>query len=187
MSKDVWNLFIAFTRASNLSFGGGPAVIPLIQKEVVSRYQWMTDEEFADALAVGNSLPGPIATKMASYIGYRVAGWLGVLATLTGTILPTLLITILLGDLLIRYSNNPILNAALTAVRPVVVVLIAQSAYDLGKKAFPKNSHVAWGIAVGALALMFLTPIHPGFLILTAMIVGYFTWGRKKTQDSINK
>lgn len=187
MSKDVWNLLIAFGRASNLGFGGGPAVIPLIQKEVVSRYQWMTDEEFADALAVGNSLPGPIATKMASYIGYRVAGWIGVLATLTGTILPTLLITIFLGDLLIRYSDTPAVSAALTAVKPVVVILIAQSAYDLGKKAFPQNSHVAWGIATVALAVMFLTPIHPGFLIIAAMTVGYFTWGKEKKQVSIKK
>lgn len=181
MLRDVWDVLIAFTRASNLGFGGGPAVIPLIQKEAVGRYQWMSEEEFADALAVGNSLPGPIATKMASYIGYRVAGWPGVLAGLTGTILPTLLITILLGDLLIRFSNNPGLKAALTAVRPVVVILIAQSAYDLGKKAFPKNSHATWGIAIVALALMFLTHIHPGILIFVSMIFGYFTWGRKKT------
>ncbi|MEA4902086.1 chromate transporter [Desulfitobacterium sp.] len=187
MSKDVWNLLIAFTRASNLGFGGGPAVIPLIQKEVVNRYQWMSEEEFADALAVSNSLPGPIATKMASYIGYRVAGWIGVLATLTGTILPTLLITVLLGDLLIRYSDTPILNAALTAVKPVVVILIAQSAFDIGKKAFPKNSYIAWGIAAVALALMFLTSIHPGILILLAMIVGYFTWGKEKPRDSAQK
>ncbi|AHF06853.1 chromate transporter [Desulfitobacterium metallireducens] len=187
MSKDVWNLMIAFTRASNLGFGGGPAVIPLIQKEVVGRYQWMTEEEFADALAVGNSLPGPIATKMASYIGYRVAGWVGVLATLTGTVLPTLLITIFLGDLLIRYSDTPALSAALTAVKPVVVILIAQSAYDLGKKAFPQNSQVAWIIAIVALLLMFLTPIHPGFLIIIAMVIGYFTWGREKKLNSIKK
>lgn len=180
MSKNVWDVFIAFTRAANLAFGGGPATIPLIQNEVVTRYHWMTDEEFADALAVSNSLPGPIATKLASFVGYRVAGWLGVLAGLTGTILPTLLITIFLGDLLIRYSNTPVLKAALTAVRPVVVILIAQSAYDLGKKAFPKNSRITWMIAVGALALMFLTQIHPGFLILTAMIIGNFTWGQKK-------
>lgn len=187
MSKDVWNLLIAFTRASNLGFGGGPAVIPLIQKEVVNRYHWMTEEEFADALAVGNSLPGPIATKMASYIGYRVAGWIGVLATLIGTVLPTLLITIFLGDIFIRYSDTPVLSAALTAVKPVVVILIAQSAYDLGKKAFPQNSRVAWGIAIVALALMFLTSIHPGFLIITAMIVGYFTWGKEKKQDPVHK
>lgn len=187
MSKDLWNLLIAFTRASNLGFGGGPAVIPLIQKEVVNRYKWMTEEEFADALAVGNSLPGPIATKMASYIGYRVAGWMGVLVSLTGTILPTLLITIFLGDLLIRYSNTPALSAALTAVKPVVVILIAQSAYDLGKKAFPRNSRITVGIALVALILMFLTPIHPGFLIIAAMFIGYFTWGKAKSQESIKK
>ncbi|MGE4274291.1 MAG: chromate transporter [Desulfitobacterium sp.] len=180
MYKKLWEVFIGCARATNLGFGGGPAMIPLIQREAVTRYKWLTDEEFADALAIGNSLPGPIATKLASYMGYRVAGWPGALAGLLGTLLSTFVI-VLLGDLLIRYSHTPALNAALTAVRPVVVILIAQSAYDLGKKAFPKKYRSTWGIAVVALGIIFMTSVHPGILVVCAMTFGYFAYGRKKS------
>ncbi|NLI92740.1 MAG: chromate transporter [Peptococcaceae bacterium] len=176
MWKKHFDLLMAFARASNLGFGGGPAVVPLIQKEAVDRYEWMTCEEFADALAVGNSLPGPIATKLASYIGYKVAGWTGALLALIGTILPTLLITVFLGDIIMKYANTPAVSAMLQAVRPVVVVLIAQSAYDLGKKAFPSKS--TWVIGTVALATMYLLNIHPGVLILIAIIFGYAVYGK---------
>jgi chromate transporter len=176
MSKYI-DLLIGFSRASNLGFGGGPAVVPLIQKEAVDKYKWMTAEEFADALAIGNSLPGPIATKLASYIGYKVGGWLGVLLGLTGTILPTLLITVFLGDVIMKYANTPEVSAMLKAVRPVVVILIAQSAYEMGKKAFASKG--TWGIGIVALVVLYLLNLHPGILILIALILGYLVYGRK--------
>ena len=74
--KKQLDIFIAFFRSGILGFGGGPASIPLVHKEVVGNFGWMTDDEFADVLSIGNTLPGPIATKMAGYIGYRVGGWL---------------------------------------------------------------------------------------------------------------
>ena len=67
-----WQLFLAFFRVGMLGYGGGPSSIPLVHQEVVKKYGWMDDDEFADVLALGNTLPGPIATKMAGYIGYRV-------------------------------------------------------------------------------------------------------------------
>ena len=73
------NIFIAFFRSGMLGFGGGPSSIPLIHKEVVSTFKWMTDDEFSNVVALGNTLPGPINTKMAGYIGYRVGGMIGLL------------------------------------------------------------------------------------------------------------
>lgn len=176
MLKKLWDLFIAFARASNLGFGGGPAVVPLIKVEAVDRYKWMDNEEYADALAIGNALPGPIATKMAAYIGYKVAGWLGALAALIGTVAPTVIIVVLLGTLIMKYSNSPELKAMLKAVRPVVVVLVAQTAYDMGKKSFPTYS--SWGIAVVTVALLYLANIHPAFIIVAAMLFGWAVYGR---------
>lgn len=181
MLKKTWHLFIAFTRASNLGFGGGPAVIPLIKAEVVDRYQWMNDEEYADALSIGNVLPGPIATKMAAYVGYRVAGCLGALAALVGTVGPTLLIVVLLGGLIMAYSNSPELKAMLLAVRPVVVVLIAHTAYEMGRKSFPTLS--TWGIGALTVLILAVTSIHPAFIIIASMLLGYWAWGPKKTAD----
>jgi chromate transporter len=179
--KKLWDLFIAFTRASNLGFGGGPAVVPLIKIEAVDHYRWLDDKEFVDALAISNALPGPIAIKMASYIGYKQVGWLGVLAALIGTIAPTLILVILLGSLIIRYSDSPELKAMLKAVRPVVVIFVAQTAYELGKKSFPAVS--SWGVAVAAAAALYLTGIHPAFIIAAAMLFGWIMYGRAKKQE----
>lgn len=166
----LWDLLIAFTRASNLGFGGGPAVIPLIKIEVVERYHWLTNAQFTDALAVGNALPGPIATKLAGYVGYQVAGWLGVLAALSGTILPTVLAVILLTGFLIKYSNSPTLKGMLKGVRPVVVVLIAQTAFDMGIGSF--SNLTTWGIAAVTLVLLYWLKLHPALIIVLSMAFG---------------
>ena len=178
MLRKIWDLFIAFTRASNLGFGGGPSLIPLVKAETVDRYHWMDNEEFADSLAIGNALPGPIATKMAAYIGYKVAGWLGALAAIIGTIAPTIIVVVLLGSLIVKYSDSPELQAMLKAVRPVVVVLVAETAYDMGKKAFPSSS--TWGIAVVTVTLLYFLNIHPAFIIVASMLFGWAVYSRTK-------
>ncbi|KLU62009.1 chromate transport protein [Peptococcaceae bacterium CEB3] len=173
MLRDIWNVFIAFTRSSNLGFGGGPATIPLMQNEVVKRYHWLTDEEFADALAVGNALPAPITTKMAAMIGYRVAGWPGALMGILGTVAPTLIVVVVLSHFIMLYAHSTALRAMLEAVRPVVVILIAQTAVSMGKKSFPRKA--TWGIAVAAAILLYFH-VHPAIIIVAAMIFGYFAF-----------
>ena len=93
----LWDLFVSFTKVGIFAYGGGPSMIPLIQEEVVDRNAWMTIEEFTDALAMGYALPGPIATKMAAYIGYQVADTPGLLVALFGTVFPSLLMMMILG------------------------------------------------------------------------------------------
>lgn len=170
MLPQLWELLIAFARASNLGFGGGPAVIPLIKVEVVERYHWMTNSEFTDALAVGNALPGPIATKLAGYVGYREAGWLGALVANIGVILPTALAVILLARFLMKYSNSPVLKGMLKGVRPVVVVLIAQTAFDMGIGSFPNLT--TWGIALATVVSVFWLKVHPALIIIVSMGFG---------------
>ncbi len=179
MLRRLWDVFIAFTRSANLGFGGGPAMIPLIQNEVVKRYHWLNDEEFADALAVGNSLPGPIATKMAGYIGYKVAGLMGAVLGLAGTVVPSLLAVVFLSHLLTVYAHSPELKAMLQAVRPVVVILIAQTALSMGKKAF--SNGVTWGIAAVAAVLLYFN-IHPAIIIVASMLFGYVVFKNESQQ-----
>lgn len=170
MLTQLWDLLVAFTRASNLGFGGGPAVVPLIKIEVVERYQWLTNAEFTDALAVGNALPGPIATKLAGYIGYQQAGWLGALVANIGVILPTVLAVIFLAGFLMKYSNSPILKGMLKGVRPVVVVLIAFTAFDMGIGSFPNL--ITWGIALFTVVSLRWLKLHPAFIIVLSMAFG---------------
>jgi len=180
MLRNLWNLFVAFTRASNLGFGGGPALIPLVKAEAVDRYQWLDNQEFADSLAICNALPGPIATKMAAYIGYKIAGWPGAFVAILGAVAPTVIIVVLLGNLIMKYSNSPELKAMLMAVRPVVVVLVAETAYDMGKKSFPTGS--SWGIAVVTVALLYLANIHPAFIIVVSMLFGWVVVRTRKEE-----
>jgi len=170
MLTQLWDLLIAFARASNLGFGGGPAVIPLIKVEVVERYHWLTNAEFTDALAVVNALPGPILTKLGGYVGYKEAGWLGVFVANIGVILPTALAVILLAGFLMKYSNSPVLKGMLRGVRPVVVVLIAQTALQMSVGSFPNLT--TWGIALAAVVALVWLKWHPALIILGSMAFG---------------
>ena len=100
-----WQLFWAFFRVGIFGFGGGPAMIPLVRAEVVTRHHWLTDEEFADVLAIGNTLPGPIATKMPGYIGYRVGGVSGCIAAVIAIILPMIVAMIVMLGIFSRYRR----------------------------------------------------------------------------------
>jgi chromate transporter len=100
-------IFIAFFIPSIVGYGGGPASIPLIEHEVVNRYGWVTTGEFSEILALGNALPGPIATKMAGYIGFEVGGVLGAVIAELATIAPSLILMIVLLQLIFKYKDSP--------------------------------------------------------------------------------
>ncbi len=168
----IWQLFTAFARANIFGFGGGPSVIPLIQQEVVDNYKWLSTEEFTDALAMGNALPGPIATKMSAYVGYKLAGFWGAAAALAGTVVPTALAMVGLAGLYFKYKDTPQMAAMLKAVRPVVVVLLVQVAWEMGLKSF--SVPITWVIALIAAVLIFYFKVHPVVLIISSMLFGLF-------------
>lgn len=168
--KIYLDIFMAFLRPGTLTFGGGPSAIPLIQEEVVERYGWLTVQEFTDALALGNSLPGPIATKMSALIGYKVSGWLGALIGLVAMVAPTALAIIFLVNSYMKFKEAAWLKGMMTAVRPVVVVLVAQVVWIMGQKSF-LSIHTTIIAGVAAIGLMVLK-IHPALLIISALCYG---------------
>jgi chromate transporter len=168
------NLFLTFSKIGVLGYGGGPAMIPLIQEEVVEGHTWMTDEDFIDTLAMGNTLPGPIATKMSMFIGYKVGGWAGGVLALFGLLWPSLVLMMILGIAFLRFKDLPFARAMLTAVRPVVVALLAYTAYTV----FPKgiiNWHTGLIALVAFGAVAFLN-VHPALTILAAAILGLIVY-----------
>jgi chromate transporter len=164
------NLFVTFTKIGVLGYGGGPAMIPLIYEEVVEGRAWMTDAEFTDTLAMGNTLPGPIATKMTMFIGYNVAGWGGGFFALFSMLWPSLALMMVLGLLFMRFKDEPYAQSMLTAVRPVVVALLAYTVYTVGRKSV-HNWHNGL-IAVVAFALVTFLNVHPALTILGAAVLG---------------
>jgi chromate transporter len=168
------NLFLTFAKIGLVGYGGGPAMIPLIQEEVVEGHNWMSDEEFVDTLAMGNTLPGPIATKMSFYIGYKVGSWVGALVALLGLLLPSLVLMMVLGIAFLRFKDMPFAKAMLTAVRPVVVALLAYTAYTVFPKSV-KNWHTGL-IALAAFAAVAFLDVHPALTILAAALLGLLVY-----------
>lgn len=160
------HLFIAFFRSGILGYGGGPSAIPLVHKEVVEKFNWMTDEEFGDVLALGNALPGPINTKMAGYIGYRVAGFLGMLVALLSSILPTIILMIVLLTSLAQYKNQPWVQGMTKGVLPVVAVMLGVLTWQFFTSA-KKGLGIKLGLihVVAGVILLQVLGVHPAILI----------------------
>jgi len=168
------HLFITFAKIGILGYGGGPAMIPLIREEVVEGRGWMTDQEFTDTLAMGNTLPGPIATKMTMFIGYKIAGWPGGLWALFSMLLPSTTLMMVLGLLFLRFKDMPYAKAMLSAVRPVVVALLAYTVYTVAKKSMSAWHHGL--IAVVAFVAVTFLNVHPALTILVAAVVGLIVY-----------
>jgi chromate transporter len=165
------NIGLAFFRIGMLGFGGGPSSIPLVHQEVVKKYGWMTDDEFGDTLALANTLPGPIATKMAGYIGYRVAGIWGLLNALLASVIPTVVLMIVFLGLLQTYKDIPWVQHMSATVVPVVAVMLAVLTWDFIKKS---GETLGWMRAIMLLALSAILiealHIHPAIVILGCIL-----------------
>lgn len=168
--KEIIVLFYAFAKVGILGFGGGHSIIPLIQVEVVDNYKWLTIEEFTEALAMANSLPGPITTKISLFTGYKVAGIAGVVVSVLGLVLPSLLLMLILTSLYLKYKDLPAVKGSLKAVRPVVIALLVLVTYNI----FPSsvNSWHTALIAIVAFCLIAFLNIHPAVLIVGAALLG---------------
>lgn len=171
------DLFLAFFRVGLLGFGGGPAAIPLFHREAVTNYKWMTEDEFGDTLALGNTMPGPIATKMAGYIGYRVNGIFGCLIALIASVVPTVVLMIILLGVLQKYKDLEWVNSMSAAVVPVVGVMLAVMTWDFFQKS-GKALGIGRAILFTAIAIVLLEllNIHPAIVILGVLILSLTTF-----------
>ncbi|MDT0162174.1 chromate transporter [Bacillus sp. AG4(2022)] len=166
------DIFLAFFRVGILGYGGGPSSIPLVHKEVVDKYKWMDSDEFGDVLALGNALPGPIATKMAGYIGFRVAGVWGMLNAIIATIVPTIILMVLLLTVLNSYKDQPWVQGMSTAVVPVVAVMLGTLTWDFVKKSVKSNLGWGWTLlfVAGSLVVLEVLNVHPAIIIIGLLL-----------------
>jgi chromate transporter len=178
-------IFWLFTRVAFLSWGGGPASLALMQREAVTA-GWITSDEFADSVAVGNSLPGPIAPQVSAFIGYKLAGFWGAVAGAVGTVAPTTLLMLAAIAYFYQIRDSPTLKSMLQAVRPVVVGFLLWTAYDMSLTVF-KTKSLGWGqavvtgwdkflIALIAFGLLTFTNINPAIVIFGAALFGWWVY-----------
>jgi chromate transporter len=185
-------LFLGFLRVGLLGYGGGPSSIPLVQKEAVEKYKWMTEDEFSDMLAIANALPGPIITKMSGYIGYRKAGWGGLFIGLLASILPTIIAMILLFIFLSTFQNQPWVKGMTHAVIPVVAVMLATLTWQFFTKS---RKDLGWlkavGMIVGSILFIEVFHLHPAIVIAAILIYVFIRPTslnkKEKTQDKGRK
>ncbi len=177
----LWDIFFVFTRVALFSWGGGPASLALMQREVTA-HRWTTASEFADAVALGNALPGPIAPQVSAYVGYKLAGTPGAIAAASGTVLPTTILMLVMVVLFFAVKDAPIVRSMLTAVRPVVIGLLIWTAYDMARSVFGAGK-VGWTaafaarwdgvlLALASFAILTFTSVNPVWVILGAAVCG---------------
>jgi len=168
-----WKLFLAFFIPGILGYGGGPASIPLISNEVVDTYHWMTVADFSKVLALGNALPGPIATKMAGYIGFEVAGVTGGIVAVIATVAPSLILLIFLLKLLMKHKDSPRVKTMTLLIRPTIAVLLGLMAFDFFHKSYHGDGWLQTVIlAAASLLCLEKLKIHPSFVIFGALGYG---------------
>jgi chromate transporter len=168
-----WHLFWGFFIANLLGYGGGPSTIPLIQQQAVEHYHWLTNSQFANLLAVGNALPGPIATKLAAAIGYQVVSWPGVVIALLATILPSAVALILFLQILNRFRTSHVVRGMTILVQPVIAVLMILLTWAIGVDSVHGLGYLQAAI-IGLIAFwaIRIRKIHPAIVIVAAFAYG---------------
>ncbi|MEB1805805.1 MAG: chromate transporter [Bacillaceae bacterium] len=166
-------IFIAFFIPGIIGYGGGPASIPLIEHEVVHRYGWMTVDEFGEVLALGNALPGPIATKMAGFVGYEQGGVLGAVVGVFATVAPSLVLMIALLSLLYKFRHSPKVKKMTMLIRPTIAVLLGVLAYRFFASSYEATGVWQTGLLIViSLLLLEKWKVHPALVIAGALVYG---------------
>lgn len=164
------NLFMAFARIGAFTFGGGYAMLPMLQKEVVEKYHWATEDEIMDYYAIGQCTPGIIAVNTATFIGYKTCGIPGAIFATLGMITPSIIIITIIAACLKNFADLPIVKHAFNGIRACVCVLILNAVTKLAQKSLVDK--VCIGICIVVLALSLFSPLSPALIVILAGFAG---------------
>ena len=171
-----WQLICVYLKIGVFGFGGGYAMLSLIQFEIVERYHWLTLQQFTDVVAISQMPPGPIGINSATYIGYTVTGniWGAVIATVA-VCLPSFLMVLFISYFFVKFKNNKYVNAAISGLLPMSVALIGAAALLL----MNKDNFIDYKSILIFVAAFFLTckyKVHPILMILLAGVMGFILY-----------
>ena len=152
MGKKLWSIFLTFFKIGAFTFGGGYAMIPLIQREAAEKHHWVTDEDILEIVAIAESTPGPIAINAATFVGYRAGGFPGALCATMGVVLPSFMIILAISGVLRAFQENVYVKYAFNGIRAGVLALIVKALWGMYKKC-PKN-WVSYVVMVAAFVLV---------------------------------
>lgn len=175
-----WTAFKTFFKIGAFTLGGGYAMIPLIQAEVVDHYKWIDKTEFLDLIAVAQSCPGVFAINISTFVGYKLRGTRGALCTALGTALPSFIIILLIAMFFKQFEDNKVVESIFRGIRPAVVALIAAPVFSMAKSARITLTN-CW-IPIAAALLIWKMGVNPIFIILAAGVGGYL-YGRFLSEE----
>lgn len=170
MLKDLWELFYTFAKVGVMTFGGGYAMLPILQREVVEKKGWATDEELTDYFAIGQCTPGVIAVNTATFIGQKRRGVAGGIVATLGVVFPSLIIISALAKVITAYAHLSWVQHAFAGIRVCVCVLIFNAVLKLVKSAM--KDAWCWGIFGLILVLSFVLAVSPILYVLAAGLAG---------------
>jgi len=175
--KQLWKLFLAFARVGVMTFGGGYAMIPILEREIVDRHGWATEEELMDYYAVGQCTPGVIAVNTATFIGYKVAGTVGGVVATLGVIFPSVVIITVIAGILTSFADVPPVKSPFAGIRVCVCVLIFNAVLKLWKGAVKDKAGLCLFLLVFILSIFL--DISPVFYVLFCATAGilFTRWG----------
>ena len=168
--KELWKYFITFCRIGGLTFGGGYAMLPMLQKEVVEKNHWATEDELMDYFAIGQCTPGIIAVNTATFIGYKNKGILGAVFATLGVVFPSILIVMTIAACLQNFADIVVVQQAFSAIRVVVGVLIINAVFKMWKKTVVDM--VCGMLAVGGFLFSVIFHVSPVILVFGAGVFG---------------
>ena len=175
--KRLLEIFLVFFKIGLFTIGGGYAMLPIIQREVVETKQWMTDEEFLDAISLTNSLPGPLATNSATFVGYRVARAPSSVAAVLGATTPSIIIILLIAMVFHNIMDHPMVQYIFDGVRPAVAALILYAIIKLAKSA-KVGEYFNWVVALFGFAAVAAFGLHPIVVVVCSAAYGLLLRGQ---------
>lgn len=164
------SLFVTFLKIGAFTFGGGYAMIPLIQKETVEKKKWITDEDILEIVAIAESTPGPIAVNAATFVGYRICGFFGALFSTLGVILPSFLIIVGISFVLKQFENLAAVRYAFMGIRAGVLALIFKAMWSMYKQC--KKNAVSYIIMALSFVLVAFFNVNAIFVIVGCAVFG---------------
>ena len=175
--EKLFSMFFSFLKIGAFTFGGGYAMIPMIQAEVVDNKKWITEDDFLDILVISQSFPGAIAVNTSIFIGYKIGGITGALLALLGTVLPSFLIILLVASFFMQFSDNYYVNLVFKGIAAAVPVMILVAVVSLAKSI--KKNYANFLIITAVVICVAYFKINPVLVILISGVYG-FVFFRKK-------
>lgn len=175
--KNILLLFITFFKIGAFTFGGGYAMIPIIEREIVKKHKWLSGEDILDIIAISESTPGPIAINASTFVGYKVGGFLGALFSTLGVVLPSFTIICIISYVLNEFQSIKAVQFAFFGIRAGVLALVLKAFWSMYKKC-PKNT-VTYVLASSAFILSAFLGINVLLIIVLCGILGLITYNIK--------